>query len=361
MEFIDRLHQLSEKVKAQAAAIATEEATKNAFIMPFISQVLGYDVFDPREVVPEFVCDVGTKKGEKIDYAIFKDGDVQMLIECKKIGEELSNKNASQLFRYFHVTNAHIAILTNGQVFRFFTDLDAPNKMDEKPFLELDLLKIDESLVGELRKITKSEFDIASIINAAEEMKYVSQTKAIIRNQFQSPTEDYVRLIAGKVYEGKVTEKIREQFFHITKKALAQFINDQINERLKVALSDTAPVKMAAAEASEVIDCERPAIETTIEELESFQIVRAIVRNVIDVKRVTYRDNQSYFAILVDDNNRKPLCRMHLNRSNRYIGLFDSERAETRILINSLDDVFNHADHLRSAAEAYSETAMPQV
>lgn len=156
MEFIDKLNSLSTKIKQQAGVIETEEATKNAFVMPFINNVLGYDVFDPTEVIPEFVCDIGTKKGEKIDYAILKNSEVQILIECKKIGDPLNINHASQLFRYFHVTNARISILTNGQVYKFFTDLEAPNKMDEKPFLEIDLLDLDETVVPEIKKLTKS-------------------------------------------------------------------------------------------------------------------------------------------------------------------------------------------------------------
>ena len=177
MDFNERLNALSNKIKEQTNSIVTEEATKNAFVMPFIHNVLGYDVFDPREVTPEFVCDIGTKKGEKIDYAIMKNNEVQILIECKKIGEPLNINHASQLFRYFHVTNARISILTNGQIYKFFTDLDAPNKMDEKPFLEVDLLEIDENIIPELNKLTKSSFDLESIINAAGELKYVSLIK----------------------------------------------------------------------------------------------------------------------------------------------------------------------------------------
>ncbi|HFL8707538.1 TPA: type I restriction endonuclease, partial [Escherichia coli] len=168
------MNSLSAKIKQQAGVIETEEATKNAFVMPFINNVLGYDVFDPTEVIPEFVCDIGTKKGEKIDYAILKNSEVQILIECKKIGDPLNINHASQLFRYFHVTNARISILTNGQVYKFFTDLEAPNKMDEKPFLEIDLLDLDETVVPEIKKLTKSAFDLESIINAAGELKYVS-------------------------------------------------------------------------------------------------------------------------------------------------------------------------------------------
>lgn len=237
MEFLEKLNSLSAKVRQQAASIKTEEATKTAFVMPFINTVLGYDVFDPSEVVPEYVCDVGTKKGEKIDYAILKEGVVQILIECKKIGEPLSLNHASQLFRYFHVTNARIAILTNGQVYKFFTDLDAPNKMDEKAFLELDLLDMDEHVVPELQKLTKSAFDVDSIISAAGELKYVSQIKREIASQFNSPSDEFVKFFATRVYDGMITQKVREQFGDLTRKAMAQFLNDQINDRLKSAMS----------------------------------------------------------------------------------------------------------------------------
>ena len=193
MEFLDRLNTMAAKVNQLASTIQTEEATKTAFVMPFIHSVLGYDVFDPSEVVPEYICDVGTKKGEKIDYAILKNGQIQILIETKKIGEPLNINHASQLFRYFHVTTARISILTNGRHYRFFTDLDAPNKMDEKPFLEVDLLDIDDHVIPELQKLTKSAFDVESIINAAGELKYVGQIKKVIASQFTQPDDDFIK------------------------------------------------------------------------------------------------------------------------------------------------------------------------
>ena len=241
MEFTERLNALSNKIKQQVDVINTEEATKTAFVMPFIHNVLGYDVFDPSEVTPEFVCDVGTKKGEKIDYAIMKNNDVQILIECKKIGEPLNINHASQLFRYFHVTNARISILTNGQNYKFFTDLDAPNKMDEKPFLEVDLLDIDENIIPELKKLTKSSFDLESIINAAGELKYVSQIKKILHSQLNNPEDDFVKFFASRVYDGILTQKVRESFLNLTKKAASQYINDQVNERLKSAITGITP------------------------------------------------------------------------------------------------------------------------
>lgn len=371
MEIVEKLNALSAKLQSIQATIQTEEATKNALVMPFIQSVLGYDVFDPHEVVPEFTCDVGTKKGEKIDYAILKNDEVQILIECKKLGETLNVNHASQLFRYFHVTTARISILTNGRHYKFFTDLDAVNKMDEKPFLELDLLDLDEHVIPELAKLTKTAFDLESIINSAEELKYISQIKKQLANEFTLPSEALVKLICARVYDGIVTQKVRDQFTALTRKAMVQFLNDQINDRLKNALHGTSPALLAPAAAH--MQAQAPtlapseasgdagddhAVETTVEELEGFHIVRAIVRKVIDVKRVHYRDTQSYFGILVDDNNRRPICRLHFNRSQKYIGLMDEHRVEKRHPINGLDDIYAFTTALRNAAKQYTEESI---
>lgn len=362
MEFVERLNVLSAKIRQQGPAIQTEEATKIAFVMPFINSVLGYDVFDPSEVTPEYVCDVGTKKGEKIDYAIMKNGEIQILIECKKIGEPLHINHASQLFRYFHVTTARISILTNGQVYRFFTDLDAPNKMDEKPFLELDLLDIDEHALPELQKLTKSAFDVDSIISAAGELKYVGQIKKEMASQFSQPSDDFVKFFATRVYDGIITQKVREQFTTLTRKAASQFLGDQINGRLKSAMSgavepsyamQSVEVNSSATEAND--DSAEDQVQTTLEELEGFHIVKAIVRTVVDARRIVHRDTKSYFGILLDDNNRKPICRLHFNRSQKYIGLFDSDKNETRHPISALDEIYNFAEQLKSATSLYDK------
>lgn len=360
MDIFNNLNGLSAKIQQQAAIIQTEEATKSAFVMPFISQILGYDVFDPTEVIPEFICDVGTKKGEKIDYAISKGGEIQILIECKKIGEPLNVKHASQLFRYFHVTNARISILTNGQLYKFFTDLDAPNKMDEKPFLELDLLDIDEHVVPELVKLTKSAFDVDSIVSAAGELKFISQIKKMISSQFSEPDEDFVKFFASRVYDGILTQKVREQFTILTKKSATQWLNDQVNERLKSAISGGTMVSNQlnsedlSKSSVDKSDADNGTIVTTEMEIEGFHIVKSIIRKVIDPQRITFRDTQSYLGILIDDNNRKPICRLHFNRSQLYIGMFDGEKKETRHPITSLNDIYNLTDQLRDTAQQYS-------
>lgn len=361
LEFAERLTALAAKVRQQKAQIETEEATKNAFVMPFISTILGYDVFNPLEVVPEFTADVGVKKGEKIDYAIMHGGTVQILIECKKSKEPLKIEHASQLYRYFAVTNARIAILTNGEVYQFFTDLDAPNRMDAKPFLMLDLNDVDETLLPELLKLSKDVFDLDSIISAAGELKYIGAIKRAIAAEFKQPEDDWVKFLTSKVYEGAFTQKVREQFTGLVTKATKQFLNDQVNERLKAALGAPNFPMASDSEIAATVTSEQPVeddliengIETTLEELEGYHIVRAIVCGDVKPSRVIQRDAKSYFAVLLDNNNRKPIARLHFNRTQKYLGVFDADKAETRIPISSLDEIYEHAEKLRSSVKIY--------
>lgn len=366
MELLDRLMLLQRKFVDLSATIKTEEATKNAFIMPFLQSVLGYDVFDPKEVVPEYVCDLGIKKGEKIDYAVFSGEKVQMLVECKKCGEDLNVNHASQLFRYFHATSARIALLTNGQHYWFFTDLEAPNKMDEKPFLTLDISDIDEHLLTDLSKLTKSNFNLESVISTAGELKYISQLKKQLSSQLSSPSDEFVKFFASRVYEGVITQRVRDQFSLLLLKAIEQHLGDLLNDRLKAAIKVPATVLQIPPAASVDIDVEdskgketegaeetSTTIETTALEIEGFFAVKSIVRSAISTNRVVHRDAQSYFAIMVDDNNRKPICRLHFNRSKKMIGLFDVDKNETRHPIESIDDVYKFSSELIETVKRY--------
>lgn len=328
--------------------------------MPFLHSVLGYDVFDPNEVIPEFTADTGTKKGEKVDYALMKDGDVQILIECKKYGEPLSTKHASQLFRYFSVTNARIAILTNGSQYQFYTDLDAPNKMDEKPFLTMDLTELDEHIIPEIKKLTKATFDVDSVVDAAGELKYLNQIKKVLNEQFSQPDEDFVKFFTSKVYDGVQTPKVKSQFLELTQKALKQFLNDSINARLKSAIgTETKTIEpitiidSISVDSIELQNNETPRVVTTEDETDGFNIVKAILRQKFDVQRIHARDTQSYFGILLDDNNRKPLCRLHFNTKQKYIGIVGDDKKEVKHPIESIDDIFAHSELLLSIAEQY--------
>lgn len=360
MDFIDKIRDIAARIPKQIDHVQTEEATKNAFILPFIS-ALGYNIFDPTEVTPELNADIGTKKGEKVDYAILKDGKPIILFECKWHGCDLSKEHASQLYRYFSATEARFGVLTNGILYWFFTDLEAPNKMDAKPFFEFNMLDIRESSVEELKKFTKAAFDLSGILTTASELKYTREIKRVLMEQLQEPSEDFIKFFATKVYTGKVTHTVREQFTPIIRHAMKQFINDQINERLKTALvpETQATLEPPPSEPETVTDETQNGhsggVVTTAEEIEAFHIIKAILREAVDVKRIAMRDRQSYCGILLDDNNRKPICRLRFNSAQKYIGLFDNdEKNETRVAIGELDEIYHYANRLKATIELYT-------
>lgn len=365
MDFADKIAALAQRVAKQKDSIETEEATKNAFIMPFIS-ALGYDVFDPHVVVPEFTADVGVKKGEKVDYAIKIDGKVVMLIECKPCKGALSTHHMSQLYRYFSVIEARFSILTNGIVYWFFTDLEQQNKMDAKPFFEFDMLNYRPAQVDELKKFVNSNFDVASILETASDLKYGSLLMREIASEIDSPSDEFMRLLIGRVYDGKLTANILSKFGALVNKAMKDSVRELVNQRLSSAIDDSAktalPVTSSEPTKVGATQPDRPSAEgtgqledivTTQEEIEAYQIVRAIVREVVKVERVVMRDAKSYCAILLDDNNRRPICRLHLNRGVKYLGLFNADKNEERVRIDSLDDIFAHAARLKITAASY--------
>lgn len=359
MDFKDQIKLLSERVIKLKENIQTEEATKTAFIMPFL-QALGYDVFDPTEVVPEFTCDLGIKKGEKIDYAIHKEGQPIILIECKLWKDDLNSHNG-QLFRYFHVSNARFGILTNGIVYRFYTDLVEKNKMDEKPFFEFNMERYRESQVDKLREFHKSYFDVDTILNTASELKYTNEIRNAIVKEVNEPSDEFVKYFARSIYPGRFNDVVMGQFRTIVKQAFAQYTNDYMNERLKSAISaDTMVENKTEAKPEPVVSSEDMdntddnRIVTTEEEMQGFYIVRSILYPEIDdISRVAYRDTISYFGILLDDNNRKPICRLHFNRSNKYIETFDTEKKGTKHLLESLDDIYKYRDDIVAASKMY--------
>ncbi|KKG69844.1 restriction endonuclease or methylase [Methanosarcina mazei] len=357
MDFIDQIKVLATKIPKLSESIKTEEGTKNALVMPLLN-ILGYNVFDPTEVVPEFTTDYGTKKGEKVDYAIIQDGKPIILIECKNFDADLDKLHASQLFRYFTVSEAKIGILTNGIIYRFYTDIDAPNKMDDKSFLEINLLDIKEPLINELKRFKKETFNIDDLASIACELKYTREIKLILANEINGPSEEFVKFFTKKVNDGPFTQSVCEKFTVITKNALNQFINDRINDRLKFAMSEdmissTSNVNNDSEISSPEPGNNNPNEITTEEEIEGYHIVKSILRENVDLKRIVMRDKKSYCGILLDDNNRKPICRMYFNTKQKYLGLFTEEKNEEKVPIEDLNCIYSYADKLKSAVNIY--------
>ena len=360
MDFKDQFKQLSERVPKLKEQILTEEATKNAFIMPFI-QLLGYDVFNPLEVVPEMDCDITKKKGEKIDYAIIKDGEPIMLIECKHWKQDL-NIHDTQLSRYYVSSKARFGVLTNGIKYRFYADLEVANIMDKVPFLEIDIEAAKDAQIEELKKFHKSYFEIENILSSASELKYMSELRNIIKSEFNAPSADFVKLLSKRVYSGAMTQKILEQFTSLVKSAISLYINDIISERLNVAIQSTDKIVSESQDAQkDAIDSTplpddkecKNAIVTTEEELEAYYIIKSILRQHINADRILYKDVQSYFGINIDGKVKQTICRLYFNSKNKSILIFAPDKTEIEHQLNPLDDIYQYQDEIIKSVSNY--------
>ena len=365
---------VTERAVQQREILSTEEATKHALVLPFI-QALGYDVFDPREVVPEFTADYGLKNGEKVDYAVMRDGEPALLFECKKVDDPLDVGRASQLARYFHTTKARIAILTDGVIYKFFSDLDAENTMDSTPFLEVDVTRLESRDFTSLHYFSKPSFDVNEARSAAANMKYIRGMKAYLVGLYSQPDEEFVRLLSRKVFSGPLFQSRIESFTGLTKLAFQGFVNDRISDTLQKAsaiVNTSSETRDTSEEprqehANDIAENEetdegRKGIMTTVEEVEGYEMVKTLLSEIVDPERIAIRDTQNYCGVLLDDNNRKVICRLYFNRpKTKYIGLFDGERddigrqKETRYLLQSIDDIANHADQLRTTVQRLLE------
>lgn len=342
MDLATRLAELQKRTLEHREVLLTEEAAKNALVMPFI-QALGYDVFNPAEVIPEFIADVGTRKGEKVDYAIRGGGKVNILIECKQANVALNINHASQLFRYFSVTDARLAILTNGVVYQFYSDVDKPNKMDDKPFFTFSMDAIKPTDIRTLENFTKTAFDIDKIVHEAESLKTQSILRQELEKEFAQPSDDFVKLLASRVYEGRLTPAIKDNFSKMTASAITVLIRDLVTARLSSAINATDPAPTEAEDVGEVEE-----IITTPEEVSGFHIVQAMASRFVHPKRVVIRDAKAYCAILLDDNNRKTIARLHFNGiARKYFGTFVA-KAETRHLISDLTDIYQFEQQIEA-------------
>ncbi|AIT79123.1 type I restriction endonuclease [Novosphingobium pentaromativorans] len=340
MDFEANIAELQARLRQHREILETEEAAKTTLVMPFL-RALGFDVFNPAEVKPEFTCDVGTKKGEKVDYALCVSGEVTVLVECKPVNGDLSIKHASQLFRYFAATDARVALLTNGVVYKFFTDSDKANMMDEKPFFTFNLDEYRKSDLRHLSAFQKAEFDVERIVAQAGTLKLQSQVMAELKKEFAEPSEEFVRVVASRLHDGMLTKQVREKYQGAITQAIGAIIRQGIDERLQNAMTrndDPEPADEPAPESD--------GIETTQVEIDGFNIIRAICSKSVNPERIVMRDAKSYCAVLLDDNNRRTIARLHFNSPTaRYLGLF-SGKDEERYSVTGPTDIYQHSDAL---------------
>ena len=362
MDFKDQLMQLSDKIAKQKDNIATEEATKTSFIMPMIS-ALGYDVFNPFEVVPEMDCDL-TKRGDKIDYAIMKDNTPILLIECKHCKQNL-DLHSTQLAKYYVASNARFGVLTNGVEYRFYADLEKQNIMDVKPFLVVNMLDLSDIDIEQLKKFHKSYYNEQEILSTAQELQITIQVKDLLNRNFQNPGDEFVRYFVKYTGDGKSSARQIEQYRPIVKKSIASVINDIIADRLNVAIKNENKeecqpkenvclgIYQEHAETEKlpegvVFQDKEKGIVTTQEEIDAYNIVRSILRQYVDVKRIQYNDYKSYFTVNLDGSTWWWICRFYLGKRKKQI-CFPKENYSSNewVEIESIDDIFKHVDKLK--------------
>lgn len=365
MSLKTKLTDLANKAEDWKDVIQNEAQTRASLVDPFL-QALGYDPANPREVVPEYTADIGIKKGEKVDYAILRDGEPKILIEVKHLAVELSDAEFSQLLRYFGTTSGKkIAILTNGVDYRFYADLDSSNQMDPAPFLEFNLSRMTPKVLDSLSKFTRNAFQIDEVLDTASGLRSLNGVKSRLTEEMNDPSEELIRLLSNELMEGKrYTKSVIEEFHGLVKQALNQFINERVQSRLTKALSQESERELE----EKVVEEELPEgvifmdgdIVTTQEEADAYERVRTLVGEVIDAQRVYMRDAKSYCSVIIDDNNRKPICRFYFDKKQKYIEIIDKNKERQRYDVDDTWGLTKYGAELREAAKRYvDEEAKP--
>lgn len=270
---------LSEKIQQLKNVVVTEEGTKASFILPFL-QILGYDVFNPLEVGAECVSDIGSKKGEKVDYVIFKDSLPLIAIECKKWTENLDN-HQNQLIRYFHTTKSRIALLTNGILYRFFSDFKNPNILDDEPFFSFNMLDFTEDDMDFLSLFSKEFFSMEKIKDIIEEKNLEFSIKNRLTQTLLAPDEELIKYFIKKVTTDRITKKLYDSFEPIIKNFLISLLDFKVKD-------------IEYSKKSEEVT--KRVIETTEEELDVFRYIKELFPKFSN--DFTYKDYLNHFSIL---------------------------------------------------------------
>ena len=333
MDFSEELTNFATRIEKLKDNINTEEATKTSIVLPFF-QLLGYDVFNPLEFVPEYTADTGTKKGEKVDYAVMQNNEPIMIIEVKPINTDLSTKHLNQLFRYFTVTKARFGILTNGIVYKFYSDLEETNKMDLTPFLEINILQeLKPKTLSELKKFQKECFNIKGILDSALELKYTSLLKNTIAEQLTNPSDQFVRTLIKNIYSGTKTQSVIDKFRDLTIIAAKEYISDVLNDKIKTVLSsDATPDLPQIAKEYEFLP----------EELETLNYVE----NLIGETGLSSKKTSRYAYLYISTSQNKWICRVSVRQENNLFTLhkFDDTKYETEYYFDEVTQLEQISD-----------------
>lgn len=360
MTFENELTEYIKDIPGKLEHIDSEETTKIALITPFL-RLMGYDTSNPAEVKAEYTADVGTKQGEKVDFAILQDGEPIIFIECKSAANELTEDNISQLYRYFSITDIQLGLLTNGVEYKFFTTGEDNTRMDEKPFLDIDLLNLTKKDIKELEKFKKINFDVDEVVSRADNLKYRNLIKKTLINEFENPSDEFIKAIGRQVYDGILTQNIKEKFGKIISVAITEIINERVNK----TLSDAVASNEIEQEDNNITEAENEINEngiiTTDIEKEGYFIVRSIASELVDPKCISIRDRKHYCNILFDNNQRYPIVRFYFNNEDHLrVEFYDKitltkngGKLGEKIDINNISELYNFKERIINVVNEY--------
>lgn len=367
MHFNEDFNKYLERIKRFQSQFneISEESTKNALVMPFFA-LLGYDVFDTNEFMPEFVCDVATKKGEKVDYAILRDGEPVVLIEVKRAGMKLQKQQQGQLYRYFSTNRCRVAILTNGITYQFYSDLNAANIMDDEPFLSFNLLEDDPSIfLSAVRQFRKETFDVKNVISKAVYQKYAKVVEKTLKDDILHPSDEIVKYFLSRpeVKTGnRITSQMIEKYREITQRAMRKVFGITIQDSsASVPQASAIPEPVSDPTSEKASDNETKPDENIITNDEPVQNEETIPEELpVPTFETVYDDILHIAEDALQDFSYKQedsadFVRLHLYTSGRKIGAVKIIRSDlsitfrrfengipTQYILTSAEDIRNY-------------------
>lgn len=292
--FAEKMGAVIRSIPRVSHKLQSEEATKHALIIPALAAI-GFDVSNPDVVVPEMVSDFGTRKAEKVDYAILCNGFPAILVECKAYGVNLQ-AHVPQLFRYFSVSTARIGVLTNGVEYRLYTDTFKENVMDTEPYAVVDLSAEDADLEP-LEELQRALLDTPALIRRARERALEKRLRAVVAEELQCPSEKVFKVFAEKVL-GRPARR------------------SEVRELMSIAVR-----AFGHSEEEECLDGFRESAAS---------VVRGYINEAVPGAECIARDTVRYLGFYYPSRPRNAICRLYFGAHERLLRISFEDEADRR-------------------------------
>lgn len=332
MTLADALNDIRARIEKFGDDLDNEEITKDVLIRPMI-QALGYDSSDPTQIKAEFSVTLPKGGRGRADYVIFHNGQPAIVMECKALGVPLDQKIQQQMLQYARALGAFAGIVTDGDTYLCFANVDDEDKIDSRCYHAMDLTDPQNDDEQALQLLSKARLFPKQLREQAAALMSVLDQEDLLSEVLNDPVLSQEIFRLGGIEDS--TQRDEESAATI----------DSLREMIERAVERVAGG-----------DLEVPKVVTTNEELDAHLLCKGMLHGVIEPHRVHFRDSKTYASVLIDDNNRKQICRLHFNGRQKYLGTFDADRQETRHAIEDIDDLLKFARAIRSTARRYAES-----